>query len=81
MFFRPSKAVERAAYEQIYVPTSGQAPHLIVGVKLFDNSLGRFQDILHGIRAIIREVLGEREPLDLVEMTNPISNLVVFYPQ
>ena len=78
-YFRSFEFVEGAYLGEVYVPSSGQRDHLMVGVRLAENFPGKFEEVLPRIGPIVREVFGERELIDSVPLKGSVANLKLFY--
>jgi len=67
-YFRRSDAVKEAYLAEIYVPSSGDQPHLILGIGLRTGTSRRLEEILPEIGVILENVIGRNEPVDIIEM-------------
>jgi len=76
--FRLSGLVDKAFFGQIYIPSSRQPPHLLIGMRLIENSQRNFDDALHEITAII-DTFAKNQLIDVIEIKEPIANLKLFF--
>jgi hypothetical protein len=67
-YFQKSDVVKEAYLAEIYVPSSGDEPHLILGIGLRTNASRRLDDILPEIGMILEGITGGKEPVDIIEM-------------
>lgn len=67
-YFGRSDAVQEAYLAEIYVPSFGDPPHLILGLRLVPGTKGRQEDIVPEIDLIAKSVMGPNELLDIIEM-------------
>jgi hypothetical protein len=67
-YFRRSDVIREAYVAEIYVPSSGDPPHLVLGVGLVPNPDRRLEDIVAEIDIIAKSVMGPKEFLDVIEM-------------
>jgi len=81
--FGSIRDVKGAFVGEIFVPSSGQPPHLIVGIDLAKDAKRSFDEVCKELEPTIRSVLGPRELLDIFdvgsEFKGSISNLIQFY--
>ena len=67
-YFRRSDAVQQAYLAEIYVPSSGDEPHLILGIGLSANASKQMEEIVPEVDVIIRNVMKPNEFVDIIEM-------------
>jgi len=76
--FRLSGLVDKAFFGQVYIPSSGQPPHLLIGMRLIEKSPRNFDDLLQEVTAIIATI-AKSQLIDVIEIKNPIANLKLFF--
>jgi hypothetical protein len=83
--FRSIRDVEQAFLGEIFVPSSGQPPHPILGIGLAKDAKRSFDEVCKELDPTIRSVLGPRELLDIFDLATQFkgstSNLIQFYPK
>jgi hypothetical protein len=67
-YFGRSNAVQEAYLAEIYVPSFGDPPHLILGLGLVPGTKGGLEEIVPEIDLIAKSVMGSKELLDIIEM-------------
>jgi hypothetical protein len=76
--------VEQAFLGQI-LRASGEPPHLVICIKLLENSKRTFTEVSADLGPTIKSVLGEQEILEILDLKSesglPISKLVRFFPR
>jgi hypothetical protein len=58
-YFEATRAVEQAFLGEIAIPSSGQPAHLVICIRLSDNSKRTFDEVSADLGPTIRSVLGE----------------------
>jgi len=82
--FKATGYVEEAFIGQIHVPSSGQPPHLLICLKLRENSGKTFDQVSVDLGPTIRSALSKEEFLDIVDVkSQPAwpSQLIRFFPK
>jgi len=68
-YFRRSDAITEAYLAEIYVPSSGEEPHLILGIGLAANASKQMEEMVPEIDVIIRNIVKPNEFfVDIIEM-------------
>jgi hypothetical protein len=84
-YFQTSRNVERAWVGEILVPSSGQPAHLLVCIRLSNNSQRTFDQFSVDIGPTIRSGLGQKEFLDVTDANTQtkelLDKLIPFFPK
>ena len=84
-YFKTTGDVEQAFLGQIYVPSSGQPPHLMICLQLQKNSRRTFDQISVDLGPTIRAAIAKDEFLDVYDMKSqtapPSSEFIRFFPK
>jgi len=68
MYCEQSASVQLAYLAEIFVPSSGDPPHLIVGIQLATNSVASFADIAAELNLVVRDASDKDQLVDIFEL-------------
>ncbi len=67
-YFRRSPTVKEAYLAEIYIPSSGLEPHLILGISLEKGTSTKLEQLLPEIDVIVRSIKETEKGVDIIEM-------------